>query len=343
MLNEKQAGTVTLWGKGNYIKMKKISLLLAAGFVCSIAAAAQVPSIPASVAFRLDEKDLIPEGITHDSQTGRFFLSSLNKEKVVAVDAAGNALDFVKSGQDGVMESLGLKVDGKNRRLWVLSNKDVDGRHLSAVHVFHLDSGTLLKKFVLDGKENQLFNDLVLARDGSAYITDTEARRIYFVPGDLGRLELFLESAEMLNSANGIAISPDQAVLYVAALKHLTLIDLKTKAMRPIGNPAAAADSGIDGLLFYHGGLIAVVNEVATEKDIHIARYDLSPDGREIRNRSIIDKANPLFNIPTTAVIVGDDLFCLADTGLGVFLTNQMSDRSKLRNPTVLKYRLTEK
>jgi sugar lactone lactonase YvrE len=323
--------------------MKKLSLLLAVGFVGVIAAAAQAQSLPATVAFRLDEKDLIPEGITHDSRTGRFFLSSINKEKVVAVDAAGKASDFVKSGRDGVMESLGLKVDGKNRRLWVLSNKEVDDRHLSAVHVFHLDSGALIKKFTLDKKEHQLFNDLVMTREGSAYITDTEAHRIYFVPSDLSRLELFLESAEMLNSANGIAISPDQAVLYVAALKHLTLIDLKTKAMRPIGNPAAVDDFGIDGLLFHQGGLVAVVNGVATEKDIHIARYDLSPDGREIRNRSIIDRSNPLFNIPTTAVIVGDDLFCLADTGLGVYLKNQMNDRSKLQNPTVLKYGLADK
>jgi hypothetical protein len=91
------------------------------------------------------------------------------------------------------------------------------------------------------------------------------------------------------------------------------------------------------------GDLIAVVNGVATEKDIHIARYDLSPDGREIRSRSIIDKANPLFNIPTTAVIGGDNLYCLADTGLGVFLKNQMNDRSKLQSPTVLKYNLAEK
>jgi len=323
--------------------MKKISLILAAGFFGLIMAEAQVKSLPASVAFRLDEIDLIPEGITHDSRTGRFFLSSINKEKVVAVSAAGKALDFIKSGQDGVMESLGLKVDGKNRRLWVLSNKEVDDRHLAAVHVFHLDSGALVKKFVLDKKEHQLFNDLVLTREGAAYITDTEAHRIYFVPPDLSRLELFLESTDLLNSANGIAISPDNAVLYVAALKHLTLIDLKTKAMRPIGNPAAADDFGIDGLLFHQGGLVAVVNGVATEEDIHIARYDLSPDGREIRSRSIIDKANPLFNIPTTAVIVGDDLFCLADTGLGVFLKNQMNDRSKLRNPTVLKYNLAEK
>jgi len=57
--------------------MKKISLILAVGFVGVIAAAAQIRSLPASVAFRLDEIDLIPEGITHDSQTGRFFLSSM--------------------------------------------------------------------------------------------------------------------------------------------------------------------------------------------------------------------------------------------------------------------------
>ena len=200
----------------------------------------------------------------------------------------------------------------------------------------------LLKKLVLEGRERRLFNDLALMPDGSAYVTDTEGHRVYCVPPDLGRLDVFLESEELLKEANGIAVSPDGAILYVASAKHITLVDLRSKAMRPIGNPTAAADSGIDGLLYHRGGLVAVVNGVATEKEIHLARFDLSPDGREIRGKTVLDRGNPLFNIPTTAVMAGDDLYCLANTCLGVYLRGQMNDPSKLQEPTVLKYRLAE-
>lgn len=304
------------------------------------AAGEQTKFVPASVAFTVGEIDLIPEGIAHDSRTGRFFLSSLFKEKVVAVDAGGGASDFVPSGKDGIMEGLGLKVDEERRRLWVVSNKAIDGRCFSAVHVFDADSGNLIKKLALEQKKPQLLNDLVLLRDGSAYITDTDAYRVYRVPADLSRIDIFLPSDELLNSANGIAASPDGAILYVAAAKHIILVDIRRKEMHPIGNPSAFPDSGIDGLCYHRGGLVAVVNEVKTLQDVHIARYALSPDGREIRSRTIIDQGNPLFDVPTTAVIAGDDLYCLAVNSLGVYLRNQMSEREKLKKPAVLKYRL---
>jgi hypothetical protein len=62
-------------------------------------------------AFRVAENDLIPEGITHDSVTGDFFLGSLHKQKIVRVDASGRARDFKTSGQDGLWQVLGMKVD----------------------------------------------------------------------------------------------------------------------------------------------------------------------------------------------------------------------------------------
>jgi sugar lactone lactonase YvrE len=317
-------------------------LIFALCLSVSTAAPAPVGSIPASVAFRVDEKDLIPEGIAYDPQTRQFFLSSINKRKVVAVSPAGKAADFVTTGQDGVLESLGMKVDAKNRRLWVLSNEESGGRYRSAVHVFHVDTRTCLKRFASESGAPQLLNDLVLTDDGSAYITDTEAGKVFEVPADLSRFELFAGPDDLLKDANGIAISPDNATLYVAAALGITLVGLETKALRPIGNVEAVGRQGIDGLVYYRGGLIGVVNGVKRVEDIHIARYRLSPDGREILAVSTIDKANPLFNIPTTCVIVGDSLFCLADTSLGVYLSGRMKDTDKLQKPAVLKYALRD-
>lgn len=314
--------------------------------LCLSASAAAAPPVetgPCSVAFRVDEKDLIPEGIAHDPRTGRFFLSSINKRKVVAVSPDGQASDFVKTGQDGVLETLGMKVDAKNRRLWVLSNEEGGGRYRSAVHIFHVDTRACLKKFASESGAPQLLNDLVLAGDGSAYITDTEARKIYEVPGDLSRFELFAGPDDLLKDANGIALSPDSTTLYVAAAWGITLVDLETKALRPIGNVEAVGRQGIDGLVLHRDSLIAVVNGVRTVEDIHIARYRLGSDGREIVAASMIDKANPLFNIPTTCVIAGSDLFVLADTSLDVYLQKRMNEEGKLQPPAVLKYGLGDR
>jgi sugar lactone lactonase YvrE len=315
-------------------------LIFALCLSASTTAAAPVGSIPASVAFRVDEKDLIPEGIAHDPRTGRFFLGSINKRKVVAVSPDGQASDFVKTGQDGVLETLGLKVDAKSRRLWVLSNEESGGRYRSAVHIFHVDTRACLKTFASESGASQLLNDLVLTGDGGAYITDTEARKIYEVPADQSRFELFAGPDDLLKDANGIALSPDSATLYVAAALGVTLVDLETKALRPIGNVEAVGRQGIDGLVLHGDSLIAVVNGVRTIEDIHIARYRLSPDGREIVAAAILDKANPLFNIPTTCVIAGSDLFVLADTSLDAYLEKRMNEEGQLKPPAVLKYAL---
>ncbi|MCJ7485000.1 MAG: SMP-30/gluconolactonase/LRE family protein [Candidatus Aminicenantes bacterium] len=318
-------------------------ILIALCLTSSTAIATPVETSPCSVAFRVDEKDLIPAGIAHDPRTGQFFLSSINKRKVVAVSPGGKVSDFVKTGQDGVLETLGMKVDAKNRRLWVLSNEESGGRYRSAVHIFHVDTRTCLKKFALEGAAPQLLNDLVLTDDGSAYISDTEAKKIYEVPGDLSRFERLAGSDDLLKDANGIAISPDNATLYVAAALGITLVDIKTKSTRPIANVEAVGRQGIDGLVFYRDSLIAVVNGVKTIQDIHIARYRLSPDGREIVAASTIDKGNPKFNIPTTCVIAGGDLFVLANTSLDVYLQKRMNEEEKLQPPAVLKYVLSER
>src|SRR6185369_17732903 len=74
----------------------------------------------AETAFRLVEKDLIPEGITYDPSTKSFYIGSINKRKIVKVSENGNVSDFIPSGQDGIGEVLGLKV--ANGKLWACNN-----------------------------------------------------------------------------------------------------------------------------------------------------------------------------------------------------------------------------
>ncbi len=59
------------------------------------------------------EKDLIPEGIAVDASTGIIYISSIAKQKIIAVDSNGVVSDFVKTGDNGYLEGLGMKVDKK--------------------------------------------------------------------------------------------------------------------------------------------------------------------------------------------------------------------------------------
>ena len=301
---------------------------------------AQNRNVAGSVAFSVEEKDLIPEGIAYDPQSHQFFLSSINKEKIVVINEKGEAADFIRTGEYGILQTLGMKVDMARRRLWVVSNKEINGKHFSAVHIFNVDSKALIKKFILEKDTLQLFNDLVLTDDGGAYITDTYSGIIYTVTPNIKKLKPFIESDSLLKWSNGLALSPGNKFLYVATGSYITFINLKTRFMEPLKRAENVSTSGIDGLVFYKGSLIGIVNNKDEEIDMYIVRYQLSPALQEIKEFSVIDRGNPLFNLPTTCVLDGDNLYCLASTSLRMFFQDRTDEKKRFQNPLVLKYSL---
>ncbi|HAB53503.1 MAG: hypothetical protein A2W99_16510 [Bacteroidetes bacterium GWF2_33_16] len=300
--------------------------------------------ISSSVAFEVNEKDLFPEGITYDPITKLFFLSSIQKNKVIAIDLKGNCFDFVKPEQDSMLRSLGMKVDTQRRRLWVVSNSDWGDSMISAVHIYHIDTRKLIKSFFTAKGKVPTFNDLALTESGDAFISDFGGNSIFLVPSDLSIVELFVKSDSLLEGANGMVLSSDNAMLYVASnTKGIVIVDLSSKSIQPIACSLPVETKGIDGLMLYQKSLVGVFNGDGDMKKHHISRYLLSPDGRKIVSSSILDQNNPMFNEPTSGVIVGDELYCLAATYLRQFVMDGKVDVTKLKNPIVLKYQLNNK
>jgi hypothetical protein len=326
-------------------EMKKILFLCLLTFCCSLLMGENLSTVKQStstIAFTVAEKDLFPEGITYDPKTEQFFLGSILKKKIIAVGKDGSESDFVKSGQDGLSECLGLKVDTQRRRLWALSyDGKWSGDKIASVHIFDIDSKKLVKKLSAEKGKFPAFNDLVLTEDGGSYVTDCIGNAVYHVTPDLEKLELFVRSDELLRSANGIVISPDNSFLFVASeTKGIVLVDLATKKIEPIANRLEMDTKVIDGLMYYKNSLIAILNPGFDPKFHCIVRYFLSDDGKEITGAIIIDKNNPLFGMPTTGVIADDNLYCLAATLLDQLTVDYKYDITKLRNPLVLKYHL---
>lgn len=302
----------------------------------------QHDKVSGSLAFTINEKDLIPEGITYDPVTHQFFVSSINKEKVVAINEAGTVRDFLRTRQDGILQTLGMKVDVKNRRLWVVSNTDSRNSHQSAVHVFNIEEATLIKKFILATDTAHLFNDIALSGTGDAYITDSYSHTIYTIPANLNGLRPLAESGSFLNGSNGLAVSSDNTLLYVATADGITIINLKTLKINPIRTAKNISAAGIDGLVFYGRSLIGVTNSKNDESEMFIAAYQLCQTLDEITEMSILDKGNPVFNLPTTCVVADDYLYCLANTSLRTFFNDRTNSKNKLQNPVILKYKLTK-
>ena len=97
---------------------------------------------------------------------------------------------------------------------------------------------------------------------------------------------------------------------------------------------------GIDGLVFHNGSLIGIVNTKDTENEMFVVRFKLSPDLLEIEKMEIIDKGNPLFNLPTTCTMAGDELYCLGNTSLRLYLEDKNNEKGLFMNPLILSYDL---
>jgi hypothetical protein len=269
------------------------------------------------VAFRIPEKDLIPEGIAHDPETGAFYVGSLHKRKIVRIDKAGKTSDFTASGQDGLWDVLGLKVDPAARTLWACSGAgpssgELDGT--SSLFRYDLATGKLLGRHDLPGRPH-LCNDIALGKDGEVFFTDSKGGMLHRLRRQAGdyRMETLVGPGTFIYP-NGVAISPDLRKLFVADFKKgLSIVDVATGQVRPLPHPERVHVAGIDGLYFHRGSLLAVQNSAGTER---IVRFRLNAALDAIESEEVLESRNPLLDIPTTGVLVGEALAVIANSQL---------------------------
>ena len=320
----------------------KLTLLFAASVILAVFTSCSDKPVTSETAFTLKEKDLIPEGITYDPVTRQVFVSSIGKEKIIAVSEDGNEFDFASPRQDSIFQTLGMKVDASRRRLWVVSNNTVDNITFSAVHVFNIDSRKIEKKIIVKDTLKRLFNDVALNSTGDAFITDSYGSSLYKFSYETSKLELFAGPDSLLIGVNGLVLSPDDKIIFAAAGSGISLVDTETGKISGIGDPSGAGSGGIDGLVYYKGSLIGVMNSKDTESEMFVARYLLSPDLKEITERIILDKGNPLFNLPTTCTLAGDDLYFLGNTSLRLYFQDKTNSKGLFMNPLIFKIKLAD-
>src|SRR5262245_28904920 len=98
--------------------LRRLCVAVLSCSVLSAPCAADQPGNTPSIAFVLQDRELIPEGIAYDPSSRTFFVGSTYERKIVAVDADGRARDFTSEKQDGLWGLVGMKVDAPRRLLW---------------------------------------------------------------------------------------------------------------------------------------------------------------------------------------------------------------------------------
>jgi hypothetical protein len=272
------------------------------------------PVVRSTTALLIRERDVFPEGIAYDPIAKTYYLSSIGKHKILAARPDGSAKDFKASGQDGLGETLGMKVDAKRRILWVVSDSFTQGAQDKAerqgLFQYDLKTGALRFKHLLPPNSGGFLNDVALNSTGEAFTTNTGTGEVFRASPDHDGLEPFLPPNSVIQ-ANGIAVSHDDKLLFVAGWIGIARVDMATKQVRLLAKSRNIADANIDGLYFHKGTLVGIQNP-----DVHpgrVMRYYLNPARDTIERAEVLEAYNPIFDVPTTGTLVGDFLYFAAN------------------------------
>jgi sugar lactone lactonase YvrE len=304
------------------------------------------------IAFTLSERDLIPEGIAYDPVDKVFFLSSLHKRKIVSVRVQTRQRppiveDFTAQGQDGLYSTLGMKVDAERRVLWVCSSAESfmkgyseadDGK--AALFKYDLKTRKLIRKYELGPNPRHLLNDLALNAEGDVFVTDTVSGEIFTVSHEKDELEVLIPAGRF-EAPNGIAISNDGRKLFISDMPFGVYgVDLKTKQSERLPQSVGISPSGSDGLYFYDNSLIGIIN-IVNESNGRVARFYLDASAKAVTHAAVLDCNHPLYQWPTTGVVVGNSFFYIANSQFGTFNSEQRTFPQKdLRKVVVMRLKL---
>jgi len=278
----------------------------------------------AKLAFVIPEKDLMPEGMAYDPDLDVFYLSSLHLKKILRIPRSAPArfTDFVAGDHYNLLPTLGIRMEPTDGSVWSASWLD-NGK----TELLHFDkSGTLLGRFSLPDEGQHGFNDLVVLRDGSIYVTDTAGNQVFrFDPKDKSFRALSL--SRPMFQPNGITVSDNQQYLFIADQFGVQRYEVKSGQSVEISPGASSTLAGADGLYFYKGSLIAVQNGIGSPR---IAAFQLSGDLLRVTKTTVLENRSAFTTLPTTGAIRGDQFYFIVNSQLDNLNGDRILDTTTL-------------
>jgi hypothetical protein len=311
--------------------------------VAALATLRKRPIGTQTVAFRLAQKDFIPEAIAWDAGTGSFLLSSVYHRKVVRVGKDGAVREWLAEGTAGLGSPLGIAVDAPRRIAYVCSStvKESRGarpeeRDRAALYAFHADSGKLLGRWPLGGgRSGHTCDSLAVSSQGEVYVSDGVTGEILHLPRG-GKALATVIPPGILVSAQSLAFLPGERELFVADYgRGVFRVNPATRKATLLPIPPDLDLDGIDGMVLYENSLIAVQNGLDPAR---VLRLRLSPGGDRIERVETLARALPLYDEPGLATVAGSTFYYVANSQWGKFDdAGKLPATAKLTAPVILK------
>ena len=237
----------------------------AAEMPASAAPAAASETLPAVIV--ANRTGFIPEGVEYDMANGRLLTGSLSEGSVFEIGPDGQVTEFVNDAE--LVSSVGIEADEAYGRLFVANaDRSVfqgEGQGQAKLGVYDLSTGSRiamvdLASTVTDPPEDAAYfaNDVAVADNGTAYVTDTRLSVIYEVSTEY-EASLLHRFDDGGSGPNGIVYHP-AGFLLVARGATLWKV--------PVDDPATLSEvlvaeeiTGQDGMVWSAMRLVIVSND----------------------------------------------------------------------------------
>ncbi|MGE4055105.1 MAG: hypothetical protein AB7F99_09920 [Vicinamibacterales bacterium] len=273
------------------------------------AAPAAPGELPATIV--AERGGFIPEGIEYDPKSNRLLAGSLAEGTIFQIHPDGRVTAAISDAELG--SSVGIEVDEARDRLLV-ANSDASvfqgqGTGQAKLGAYNLTTGQQLAMVDLStaipnapADATYFANDVAVADDGTAYVTDTMRAAIYRVTPDY-QVTLFHQFPPTEGLAlNGI-VYHSSGYLLVAGGETLYKVPVDKPAgmtVVKLGQPVA----GQDGMVWASNGNLVIVSNSAS-------RVVALRSGDDWASAEVTGVGQMTGQI-TTAAVVGDDIYVVS-------------------------------
>jgi sugar lactone lactonase YvrE len=254
-----------------------------------------------------------PEGVAYSSQLSKFLVTSIPFGKIGTVSTDGQYEDLLNAPE--LISGIGMKVAGDH--VFVCnSDRGISVKSTGATSfqtaellVFSLSTRKLERRTKLDvlipAEERNFANDVTLAPDGTAYVTDSFSPVIYKVSPD-GTASLLVRDNINFSSPNfglnGIVYHPD-GYLIVANTGQGKLFKVDLKNGNLVTEIMGTGPLPGDGLTLLNGDLYVV-----TGGGTRVAQLQSTDNWQ---NATLIKTDEGVYTGATTSVAVNNQIYTL--------------------------------
>jgi sugar lactone lactonase YvrE len=196
-------------------------------FALSLVAVTSVYAAQPITEITLPGSRLFTESIT-STKDGTLYAGSVGKGTVVRIPYGSTTVtEFIKPGSNGLNAVFGIYADEKHGTLWVCSDHWDGGKgDPPAVKTFDLTTGAAKGSYTLPG-DSTFCNDIAVADNGTAYISDTDQGSLVMLKPGAKELEVAAKDP-LLKGVDGLAFG-EKTVLYVNSVTEnkLLRVDLR--------------------------------------------------------------------------------------------------------------------